>query len=120
MTKRRHVFMPDKDRKEIIEAFACVDQVIISGHKNPKTPKEMGIGKELEKVRPHIFANGGDRNEADAANPDSSLYYDIEMCKKLGIEIVYNVGRGGKVRSSSDLLKEWKASQKAKRARKKL
>mgnify|MGYP001562348211 CR=1 FL=1 len=108
MAKRRHVFMPDKDRKEIIGALACVDKVVITGHsKNPKGPKSMSVSKELFKIKPHIFANGGDRNEEDAKNPNSSLYYDIDMCKKLGIEMVFNVGYGGKVRSSSDLLKEY-------------
>ena len=106
--KRRHVFMPDQERKEIIEAFACVDRVVITGHpKNPIGPKEMSVYKELFKIRPHIFANGGDRNEEDAKNPDSSLYYDVDTCKKLGIEMVFNIGHGGKVRSSSELLKEY-------------
>ena len=56
----------------------------------------------------HIFANGGDRNEKDAANPKSSLYKDLKMCKKLGIRMVFNVGKGGKIRSSSDLLRDYK------------
>lgn len=106
--KRKHVFMPDYERKEIIEALACVDEVIISGHsKNPKGPKDMSVNKELLKIKPHVFANGGDRNEEDARNPDSSLYYDVEMCKKLDIKMVFNIGRGGKIRSSSELLKEY-------------
>lgn len=106
--KRKYIFMPDYERKEIIEALACVDEVIISGHsKNPKGPKDMSVSKELLKIKPHIFANGGDRNEEDARNPKSSLYHDVEMCKKLGIEMVFNVGKGGKIRSSSELLKEY-------------
>ncbi|MEK7080971.1 MAG: adenylyltransferase/cytidyltransferase family protein [Patescibacteria group bacterium] len=106
--KGRHVFMPDCERKEIIEAFTYVDRVIITEHpKNPKNPKDMSVSKELLKIKPHIFANGGDRNEEDAKNPNSSLYYDVEMCGKLGIKMVFNVGYGGKVRSSSDLLKEY-------------
>ena len=106
--KRKHVFMPDYERKEIIEALACVDKVIISEHlKNLKGPKEMSVSKELLKIKPHIFANGGDRNKEDAKNPDSSQYYDVEMCKKLGIKMVFNVGKGGKIRSSSELLKEY-------------
>jgi hypothetical protein len=67
----------------------------------------MSISRELLEIRPHIFANGGDRNEKDSKDPNSSLYKDIEMCKKLGIEIVFNVGYGGKIRSSSELLKEY-------------
>src|ERR1700690_2289632 len=83
--KRKHVFMPDHERKEIIEAFACVDKVIISKHpKNPKGPRGMSVSKELLKIKPHIFANGGDRNEEDARNPNSSLYYDIETCRNMG------------------------------------
>jgi len=106
--KRKHVFMPDYERKEIIEALACVDEVIISGHsKNLKGPKSMSVRKELLKIKPHIFANGGDRNEEDAKNPNSSQYYDVEMCKKLGIQMIFNVGKGGKIRSSSKLLKEY-------------
>lgn len=114
--KRRHVFMPDCERKEIIEAFTCVDKVFITGHpKNPKTPKDMSVCGELLKIKPHIFANGGDRNEEDAANPNSSLCYDIDMCRKLGIEMVFNIGYGGKVRSSSELLKEYAKKQKLKK-----
>ena len=107
--KRKHVFMPDWERKEIIEAFASVDKVFISKHpKNPKGPREMSVTRELAKIKPHIFANGGDRNEEDSRNPNSSLYYDVEMCKKLGIQMVFNVGYGGKVQSSSELVKKAK------------
>jgi D-beta-D-heptose 7-phosphate kinase/D-beta-D-heptose 1-phosphate adenosyltransferase len=105
--KRKHVFMPDHERKEIIEAFACVDKVFITEHpENPEGPKNMSVSKELLKIRPHIFANGGDRNEEDAKNPNSSLYYDIETCKELGIEMIFNVGHGGKVQSSSWLVEK--------------
>jgi D-beta-D-heptose 7-phosphate kinase/D-beta-D-heptose 1-phosphate adenosyltransferase len=106
--KGRLVFMPDRDRKEVIEALACVDKVFVTGHsKNPKTPKEMSVSKELLKIKPHIFANGGDRDERDAKNPQSSLYYEVDVCKKLGIEMVFNIGHGGKIRSSSELLKKY-------------
>ena len=105
--KRKHVFMPEHERKEIIEAFSAVDKVLISGHgENPEGPKEMSVSKELLKIRPHIFANGGDRNEEDAQNPNSSLYYDIETCKNLGIKMVFNVGHGGKIQSSSWLVEK--------------
>jgi D-beta-D-heptose 7-phosphate kinase/D-beta-D-heptose 1-phosphate adenosyltransferase len=105
--KRKYVFMPDYERKEIIEAFSAVDKVFLSGHgENPEGPKEMSVSKELIKIKPDIFANGGDRNEEDAENPNSSLYYDIETCKNLGIEMVFNVGHGGKVQSSSWLVEK--------------
>ena len=100
--------MSAKDRAEVIASFRDVDKVVISGHhKNSKSAKAMSVCSELFKIRPHIFANGGDRNNKDAENPLSSLHHDINMCKKLGIKIVYNVGKGGKIRSSSELLKKY-------------
>lgn len=111
--KKGFPFMEEKERKAIIEAIRYVDEVVISGHpENPQTAKEMGVGAELEKIKPDIFANGGDRDEKNANDPNSSLYYDIETCKKLGIEMVYNVGKSGKIQSSSWLIK--KAAEKAK------
>ena len=66
--KKQHGFMPAKERKEIIEALKPVDAVMLTRHRRPKTPREMGVWKELAILRPDIFANGGDRNEKDAAN----------------------------------------------------
>jgi len=97
--KGKPVFMHDKERKEIIEAFGCVDRVIISSHK--KGTKDISVCEEIKKIKPHIFANGGDRK------PDGDPVPEVEICKKLNIEMVYNVGRGGKIRSSSEMLKEY-------------
>ena len=100
--KKGYAFMPAKERKEIIEALGCVDEVIITKHSN-KT-KDISICKELRKIKPHIFANGGDRK------PDGDPVPEVDLCNELGIEIVYNVGHGGKVRSSSLLVKQAKQS----------
>ena len=107
--KKGKEFMPEQERKEIIEAIAGVDEVIISSH--PKNPRDMSVCKELIKIKPHIFAKGGDRDEKDAQDPKSSLYKENQIHKKLGIQIVFNVGYGGKIRSSSDLLKEYSLNQ---------
>jgi len=105
--KRKHVFMPDHERKEIIEAFSFVDRVVVTEHpKELEGPKNMSVSRELLQIKPHIFANGGDRNEEDAKNPNSSLFYDIETCRKLGIEMVFNIGHGGKIQSSSWLVEK--------------
>ena len=103
--KKGKEFMPEHERKEIIEAFSSVDEVIISEH--PENPEDMSICRELIKIRPHIFANGGDSNEKDADDPTSSLYKEKQIHKEFGIKMVYNVGKGGKIRSSSELLKEY-------------
>src|SRR3989339_1031879 len=69
-TKKGFVFMPEHERKEIIEAFEVVDRVIVSEHK--ENTEDMSVCLGLMKIKPHIFANGGDRDEKDAKNPDSS------------------------------------------------
>jgi D-beta-D-heptose 7-phosphate kinase/D-beta-D-heptose 1-phosphate adenosyltransferase len=99
--KKGMAFMPDHERKEVIEALAAVDEVFLTSH--PENPEDMSVCAELEKLRPHIFANGGDRkNENDI--PESVV------CKKYGIQMVFNIGRGGKVQSSSWLLNKYKAN----------
>ena len=104
--KKGFVFMPENERKEIIEAFEAVDRVIISNHK--ENTKDMSVCMGLKKIKPHFFVNGGDRDEKDANNPESSLYKEREIHKKLGIKMIYNVGHGGKIQSSSDLVKKAK------------
>lgn len=100
--KKRHVFMPEAERKEIIEALKGVDRVVLTKHE--PSPKDMSVCRELEEIKPDIFAQGGDRSKEDAENPNSSQNPEAILCKRLGIEIVYNVGHGGKVQSSSWLL----------------
>lgn len=92
--KKGYVFMHQRERKEIIEALACVDEVMFTKH--PKNPNDMSVCAELEELRPHIFANGGDRTNKNT--PEKAL------CKKMGTKMVFAVGRGGKVQSSSWLL----------------
>lgn len=100
--KKGKEFMKEKDRKEIIEAIKGVDKVVISRHE--KNPKDMSVSKELLRIKPDIFASGGDRNKKDSANPLSSLYTDLRACEKTGTQMIFNVGHGGKIRSSTDLL----------------
>jgi D-beta-D-heptose 7-phosphate kinase/D-beta-D-heptose 1-phosphate adenosyltransferase len=102
--KKGFAFMPEKERKEVIEGLRAVDRVVITKHK--PNDSDMSVSHALHTVKPHIFANGGDRNEANAADPNSSLYKDLKACKELDIDMVFNVGKGGKVQSSSWLLKK--------------
>lgn len=92
--KKGHPFMPQRERKEIIEALACVDKVVLTHH--PKNPKDMSVCRELEQIRPDIFANGGDRTNKNTP--------EIATCKKIGCKMVFGVGKGGKIQSSSWLL----------------
>lgn len=82
-------FMPEKDRLAIISALVGVDKVFLSID-NDKT-----VIKSLAKIKPDIFANGGDRH-----NINDVPEYDI--CKKLNIKMVDGLGK--KIRASSKLI----------------
>ena len=101
--KKGYTFMSDTDRKEIIESFRSVDRVVLTSHE-PNTD-DITVCRELELIRPHIFANGGDRKE-NVPVPE------YEICAKLGIEMVFNIGHGGKVQSSSELVKKAQDNKK--------
>ena len=96
--KKGYVFMPEHERKEIIEAFEAVDRVILSSHK--KNTKDISISKDLLSLRPHIFAKGGDRHRGNIPTPE------VLVCNEIGCEIINDVGFGGKVQSSSELVKK--------------
>jgi len=95
--KKGYNFMSETDRKEIIEAFDCVDEVVVSYH--DKNPKDMSSCAELEVIQPDIFANGGDRGKNNIP--------ELSLCKQLGITTAFNVG-GKKIRSSSTLVERYK------------
>lgn len=100
--KKGNEFMPELERKEIIESIESVDEVLITNHSeniNFKNNYEKSVCEELTKLKPHIFANGGDRFAEDIP--------EFKLCNELGIKMVFNVGHGGKVRSSSELLKNY-------------
>jgi len=98
--KGHQSFMPEQERKAIIEAIRYVDEVIITSH--PENPTDMSVCAELEKLKPNIFANGGDRK------PDGDPIPEVELCSRLGIELIYNVGHSGKIQSSSWLIQKAK------------
>lgn len=107
--KKGFVFMPEDERAEILKALKSIDEVIITDH--PKNPTDMSICTELEKLKPDIFANGGDRDKKDADDQFSSLNPEQRLCKKLGIKFVFGVG-GAKQQSSSELVKKALGSNK--------
>jgi cytidyltransferase-like protein len=100
--KKGKEFMPEEDRKEIIQAFESVDEVYLTDHHDQidfNNSIDRSVCEALNKIRPHVFANGGDRFADDIP--------EFQMCNDLGIEMVFNVGHGGKVRSSSDLVNNY-------------
>lgn len=91
--KKGFVFMPEAERVEIIKAIAGVDEVVLTAYKPEDA--DTSVCRELTRLAPAVFANGGDRK------PSGDPVPEVALCKALGIRLVYNVGRGGKVQSSS-------------------
>lgn len=98
VNKKGRNFMSSEDRAEIIKGFRCVDHVYVL-----ETDRK-DVGEAIELWKPAIFANGGDRKE-EKDIPEA------EVCKRLNVSMVFNVGFGGKVRSSSDLLKAYEGER---------
>ncbi|MCX6798061.1 MAG: adenylyltransferase/cytidyltransferase family protein [Candidatus Falkowbacteria bacterium] len=93
--KGRVPFMKQKDRLTIIKALRDVDDVFLAVDKYKWPNGEVPVIKSLAKLKPDIFANGGDRH-----NLNNVPEYDI--CRKLGIKIVDGLGK--KIRASSAMI----------------
>lgn len=84
-------FMKQEDRIKIIKALRDVDEVFLS------IDRDKTVCKSLSKVKPNIFANGGDRKSVGDVP-------EYPICQKLGITMVDGLGR--KIRASSELIKK--------------
>ena len=103
MKKKGFAFMPEKERKEIIEALRPVDRVVLTGHK--PDAEDMSVCRELRRLKPHIFGNGGDRKLDNIP--------EVGVCREIGCRRVFNLGRGGKVQSSSWLIEKSRTGKAA-------
>jgi len=102
--KKGVVFMPQKERKELIEAFKAVDRVVLTSHQ--ENTIDMSVVKELRKIKPNIFANGGDRTHSNIP--------EVPVCEEIKCKMVFNVGDPTKVQSSSWLLGKYLSGAKGK------
>lgn len=88
--KKGYRFMPWTEREEILYHLGEVSLV------QPFDDSDGTVCDLLERLRPHYFANGGDRTQA---NPEEHA-----LCVRRGIKELFGVG-GGKVQSSSALVR---------------
>jgi len=97
LRKKGYIFMPWNERAEIIKSITGVLYVV------PVNDDDGTVCKALSKLKRDInldiFANGGDRGQTNTP--------EMNMCKELGIEMIWNTG-GEKIQSSSDLVREAK------------
>lgn len=91
--KKNGTFYPSiSDRAAIIRELKSVDEVVIC------IDQDGTVAETLKMVRPQIFAKGGDRT------PGNMPEKELQACKDIGCEIVYNVGDQKKT-SSSELVR---------------
>ena len=82
-------FMPEADRLSIIQSLCGVDKAFLA------IDKDKSVCKSLAKLKPDIFANGGDRHNIGDVP-------EYEICQRLKIKMVDGLGR--KIRASSELI----------------
>jgi bifunctional ADP-heptose synthase (sugar kinase/adenylyltransferase) len=92
--KKGYAFMPLMERMEIINSIEGVDYVVSW---EAEWPDQTVIGA-IDILRPQYFTKGGDR-----INEKTIPEWDI--CKQVDCEIIAGVGKGGKIQSSSDLIR---------------
>ena len=86
-------FYPDiEDRIAIISECRSVDEVVLN------VDEDGTCAETLRKIKPQIFAKGGDRT------PNNMPQNELDTCKEIGCFIVYDVG-DPKRTSSSQLVK---------------
>ena len=82
--KKGSAFMPQEERKAILEALRDVDEVFLS------IDKDGTVCRSLEALKPDIFAKGGDRFIGEVP--------ETEVCREMGIEMIDSLGK--KIQSS--------------------
>ncbi|MEK7616064.1 MAG: adenylyltransferase/cytidyltransferase family protein [Patescibacteria group bacterium] len=96
--KKGKSFQNLETRAMIVSGIRGVDYVVPF-----EAPGDVSAAKALEAVRPHIFANGGNRSGTKQLPAN-----DVAAIKKYGIKMKFGVGIG-KLWSSSDSLEQWVA-----------
>ena len=92
MRKKGYVFMPYKERQEILYSIKGVVDVVEARDEDDT------VCATLRKINPDIFANGGDRKQGNVP--------EYEVCRELGIEMRFGVGGSDKPQSSSWLVEK--------------
>ena len=102
-SKKGFTFMGQNERAEILHAIKGVERVVITWHtissKDTSVCETIQAIDNLFPTHKFTFCNGGDRLFANTP--------EVELCKKLGWQMRWNVG-GEKIQSSSSLVEEAK------------
>ncbi|MDA7494536.1 adenylyltransferase/cytidyltransferase family protein [bacterium] len=97
MRKKGYVFMPWKERAEImgnIKGVRLVSQV---------NDSDNTVCEALSRHKPDAFANGGDRKEKNTP--------EMDLCDHIGIQLMWAIGGSEKPQSSSWLVDKLKENE---------
>ena len=97
MRKKGYVFMPYDERQEILYAIKGVVDVIEANDEDGT------VCDTSKKLKPDIFANGGDRKEGNVP--------EYIVCSELNIKMCFGVGGNDKPQSSSWLVNKLKENK---------
>ena len=97
--KKGFVFMTFAQREEILNAIKGVILV------DSVDDADGTVCESIRRLEPTFFANGGDRRKTNTP--------EVDVCKELGIKLLWGVGGDKKVASSSDLVKDSRTFESA-------
>ena len=99
--KKGYYLLPIEVRIKVLENIRYVERVL------KVIDEDDTVCKTLEKILPDYFANGGDRKEDSVP--------EVEVCERIGAELLWNIGGSTKTGSSSDYfslaVKSWLSSE---------
>jgi D-beta-D-heptose 7-phosphate kinase/D-beta-D-heptose 1-phosphate adenosyltransferase len=83
LRKKGYVFIPLDKRIKIIKSISGV-YLVTAAWDDDDT-----VCETIKTILPNMFGNGGDRKQDNVP--------EVDLCNKLNIELVWNLGRGGKI-----------------------
>lgn len=97
LIKKGKIIIEQSEREQIVKSLKPVDFTCISIDTDKTVCKTLEYIRQLHMNDELVFCNGGDRT--------SDNIPEIEVCKRLNIELKFEVG-GKKINSSSDILRK--------------
>lgn len=91
LRKKGFVFLPWQQRAELIGDLRYVAAV------SHVDDSDNTVCEALSRLKPRFFANGGDRKPGNTP--------EMDVCEKLGIALLWNIG-GGKANNSSEIARK--------------
>jgi len=96
--KKGFVFMEFEQRAEILASIKGVVKV------SDVDDSDTTVCEAIRRIKPDIFANGGDRKKHNT--PEQAV------CDEMGVEMLWGIGGEDKANSSSDLVERVKVKSK--------